>query len=279
MEDSGCIGGCKVVCCSRAVEGTGNFSQEKERVQVSFSVIILSNNIDNLRPCIREIRVNEPNARIVVVDDGLEGMYVEDPRLSGPHTIPVTYVAGEKPFVFARNANIGIKCCIGDDVILLNDDAILKTPNGFSMLEAASKAHPEYGVIAAVADSVGNPNQMIRMPGARVGLRDEPRMVCFICVYIPRATIEKVGLLDERYTGYGLDDDDFCFSVRRAWLKIGVYDLCYVDHSTLRSSFRSYKHADFKPNLKLFIEKWGTDNWGKSRQESEFADLFPEVTV
>lgn len=251
-----------------------------------FSVIILSKNIDNLRPCIREIRVHEPNARVIVVDDGLEGRYVEDERLKGPNTIPVQYVTGEKPFVFGRNANIGIRASGEDDVVLLNDDAILKTPDGFTSMSLVSISHPEYGVIGSVTDGAGNPNQQPRYPGDRIGLHDEPRMVCFICVYIPRSTLNLPlrtspypGLLDERYINYACEDDDFCFAVREAGLKIGVYDMCYVDHSTLRSSFRFGRDADFRPNMKLFIEKWGTDNWGKKREESEFASLFPKSTV
>lgn len=235
---------------------------------MAFSVVIPSKNIQNLRVCAREVRAHEPDVRIIVVDDGLEERY------SAP---PIQYVPGDKPFIFAHNANIGIRAAGTDDVILLNDDAILKTPDGFSKLESVSKAHPEYGVIAAVVDSAGNPNQMVQTE--KVGLRDEPRMVCFICAYIPRSTINTVGLLDERYVGYGIEDDDFCFSVREAGLKLGVYDFCYVDHSTLRSSYRSGGHADFQPNLKLFIEKWGVDNWNKKKEESEFAHLFPEVAV
>lgn len=242
---------------------------------MSFSVVILSKNVENLRPCIHAVRVHEPNARVIVVDDGLEDRYIEDARIKGPDTIPVQYVPGEKPFVFARNVNIGIRTAGDDDVVLLNDDAILKTPDGFSRLEAVTRANPQYGVIAAVSDNVGNPNQVVQV--TRTGLRGEPRMVCFICVYIPRSTINRVGMLDERYVGYGMDDDDYCFSVREAELNIGVYDYCYVDHSTLRSSYRFHQHADFRPNLKLFIEKWGTDNWNKKRDESEWADLFPEA--
>ena len=244
---------------------------------MSFSVVILSKNIDNLRPCITAVRTHEPGARVIVVDDGIEDRYIEDPRLKGPNTVPVEYVPGEKPFVFARNVNIGIRHAGNDDVVLLNDDAILKTPDGFSRMELTIMSHSKYGLIAPVCDSVGNPNQMVRLK--REGLRDEPRMVCFVCVYIPRSTINIVGLLDERYVGYGMDDDDYCLSVRRAGLKIGVYDFCYVDHTTLRSSYRFHQSADFRPNLKLFIQKWGTDNWSKSRAESEFADLFPMEVV
>ena len=227
---------------------------------MSFSVVILSKNIQNLRVCVREVRANEPDARIIVVDDGLEDRYIEDKRLIGPATIPVQYVEGVKPFVFSRNANIGIRAAGDDDVILLNDDAILKTPDGFSKLEAVSKAHTEYGVIAPVSDAVGNPNQMVRME--RAGLRDEPRMVCFICVYIPRSTINTVGLLDEEFVGYGFDDDSYCLRTRRAGLKIGVYDLCYIDHSTLKSTFRTRPEgASLEQNAEIFKRKYGGGNW------------------
>jgi GT2 family glycosyltransferase len=54
-------------------------------------------------------------------------------------------------------------------------------------------------------------------------LREDPRMVCFIAVLIPRRTIEAVGLLDEDYDCYSHQDDDYCHRVRKAGLKIGRY--------------------------------------------------------
>jgi GT2 family glycosyltransferase len=207
----------------------------------------------------------------MVVDDGLKDWMVWP-----------EYINGVKPFCFARNANIGIQAVAPDDVILLNDDALLRSPGGFSGLELVSKANPEYGVIASTVDGVGNPNQQPRNRLIHPLLRDEPRMVCFVCVYIPRTTIDnhKIGLLDERYTGYGLDDDDYCFSVREAGLKLGIWDGCFVNHSTLTSSYRGHGvPASFQENMKLFIEKRGTDNWGKKREESEFSHLFPGGTV
>jgi hypothetical protein len=56
----------------------------------------------------------------------------------------------------------------------------------------------------------------------------------------------------------------------------------YVDHASLPSSYRSPSatnqgQCSFEPNMRRFIEKWGTDNWGKDRDHSEFANLFPEV--
>jgi GT2 family glycosyltransferase len=145
--------------------------------------------------------------------------------------------------------------------MLLNDDAVLETPGGFSGLAAVAKAEPGFGLISAACNNVGNINQW-RRPGG--GLRQEARMVCFVSVFIPRATIDKVGLLDPIFTGYGFEDDDYSVRVRRAGLKIGIWDGCFVDHSKLRSTFRDYGVAgatELASGAKIFREKWGTDNW------------------
>jgi len=218
---------------------------------VSFAVIIPSRNAGNLAPCVEAVRKNEPGARIIVVDDGIDWN-------AAPHVREhVTVLEGAKPFIFARNCNLGIKACEGD-VVLLNDDAILETPYGFHELQAANEAHPEFGVISAVTNSAGNLAQQPQ----DVGLREDPRMVCFVCVYIPRSTIERVGLLDEEFTGYGFDDDSYCLRVRRAGLRIGILDDCFVDHSSLRSSFRSgdYPAGGFKHNEAIFRTKYGAGN-------------------
>lgn len=241
---------------------------------MSFSIVIPSKSASNLISCIRAIRQAGETARIIVVDDGIEvdGLYSGvwlDP--------PSVFVHGVKPFVFARNVNIGIRSAGEDDVILLNDDALLKTFAGFSTL-AQTATESGRGIVAASCNTVGNQNQFRQSTRE---LRDEPRMVCFVCVYIPRSTINAVGLLDERFVGYGMDDDDYCLRVRQVGLKVGIFDGCYVDHSGLKSSFRGEAGAggDFKPNMELFIEKWGVDNWGRGPETSQFRDLFPKVSA
>lgn len=246
---------------------------------MSFSIIIPSKSASNLVPCVRAIREAGETARIIVVDDGVDWS-----SLRPEDIVPCAHVDGEKPFVFARNVNIGIRAAGEDDVILLNDDALLKTPGGFTALANATEVLG-YGLAAAACNTVGNPNQFRRkvmgVPVIVPGLRSEPRMVCFVCVYIPRSTINVVGLLDQRFVGYGMDDDDYCLRVRNAGMKLGIFDGCYVDHSSLRSSFRGPAGAggDFSGNMRIFIEKWGTDNWGRDRTHSQFAHLFPPETA
>jgi GT2 family glycosyltransferase len=219
----------------------------------NLSVIIPSRTLSNLTPCAQAVARHEGCVDTVVVWD----------RSNGNDWIPPTFGYRvrdvEMPFVYARNCNIGIESAGDNDVILLNDDALLQTPGGFTAMQRAATEHPEYGIIGAVTNVVGNQNQLPQ----EIGLREDPRMVCFVCVLIPRRTIERVGLLDEEFIGYGFDDDSYCLRVRRAGLKIGIYDGCFVDHGSLRSTFRGDPRtpANLTQNAAIFKQKYGADNW------------------
>ncbi len=214
-------------------------------------VIILSRDADNLRACIAAIRVNEPGAEILVVDDGVDWFAFAD---GGTFRCDFDIMAGRKPFVFARNANIGLRA-EGCDAILHNDDALLETPGGFSALVKIQREHPEYGLVGAVTNLTGQPLQFRH----NIGLRQVPHFA-FVSVLIPWATFERFGGLDERYCrDYGVEDRDLCTACERAGLKVGVYDFCYVDHGKLHSSFRGAPTTPrpFTENLALYREKWG----------------------
>lgn len=214
----------------------------------ALSVVIPSKTARNLQSCLKAIRGCSETCRIIVVDDGIE--------LFSVSRYGVEVINGIKPFIFARNCNLGIQEAGDNDVILLNDDAILQTPGGFTLLQKAARENQEYGLIAAVTNCVGNINQYPR----GIGLREDHKMVCFIAVLIPRRTIDLVGLLDERYClDYGCEDNDYCESVRRAGLKIGIHDGCFVDHKSLTSTFRGdpTRSASYAKNLRLFNQKWG----------------------
>lgn len=215
------------------------------------SVIIPSRTYGNLLACSSAVRLNDPDVNIILVDDGIG---IEN--FSAPVDV---VVQGDKPFIFARNCNLGIAAAGADDVILLNDDALLEDEEGFTRMQDLAYEHPEYGLISAACNNVGNLNQ-VRKSEER--LRDEPRMVCFIAVLIPRTTIEKVGLLDEEFTGYGYDDDSYCLRVRQAGLKIGIFDGCFVDHKSLPSTYRAmnYPSEGFEHNRLVFERKYGASN-------------------
>lgn len=222
------------------------------------TVVIPSRDMWNLGPCVNAIRKNEISPWILIVDD------------TPNFTLPVHYetwqpaykIGGLKPFIFSRNCNAAIRTADDDDVILLNDDALLESPSGFTAMQRETESHPEYGIIAATTNLTGQPLQW-RGTGPNAGLREVPHCA-FVCVLIPRRTIKQVGLLDERYClDYGVEDRDYCEMVRAAGLKVGVYDFCYVDHSKLTSTYRGDPRAgkDFSQNKALFHQKWPEVVW------------------
>jgi glycosyltransferase involved in cell wall biosynthesis len=228
-----------------------------------YSVVIPSRNIANLQACISSVRRCEPYlqaAQIIVVDDDETGQIEQYCT-----AYEFTRVQGQKPFVFARNANLGLHTAFAvpaaSAAILLNDDALLETHYGFmDMVAVALSEH--WGLLAPATTNTGNLNQEFK---GSASVRREHRMLCFVCVVIPLAIWLKVGELDERYTGYGLDDDDYSLRVRRAGFGLGVYDRCRVNHNSLVSSYRGAAGAggDFTENLERFKEKWGVDNFGR----------------
>ena len=213
-------------------------------------VVIPSNSCARVIACAGALHGRAPSlhGRILVVDDGAR----ED--LEDRMDI-IRWVDGKKPFIFARNVNLGIQAA-GGDVILLNDDAILETRGGFDFLEEAVRRRPSLGIVsAAVRGWVGNPSQR---PQEGRGLRLEARKLTFVCVYITRELIDRVGPLDERFTGYGFDDDDYCLRARMEGFELAVHDGCVVEHGRHPSAFRS--RADWKEllaeNQDLFERKW-----------------------
>ena len=232
------------------------------------SVIIPSKTASNLVASVAAVRKHQPDARIIVVDDGIgwRGLCSED-------VILCEVIKGAKPFVFSRNVNIGIRAAGDSDVVLLNDDAILETPNGFGILQQACIDDPSIGAIAAVTDMTGQPQQHYKGVGVRI-----VDHFAFVCVFIPHRTREIIaeitetgdrldafhhcltgGLLDDRFDqGYGSEDRDYCEQVKAVGLKCAVHDHCFVNHSSLRSSFRGDPTAagDIWANNRILCEKW-----------------------
>jgi GT2 family glycosyltransferase len=223
-----------------------------------YSVVILSKTVENLKVCLAAIGRNNTVCRVIVVDDGLAE------RLQSLNYWP-EYVDGAKPFIFAQNANIGIAAAGEDDVILLNDDALLKTRDGFNELSYMAQSRPEYGIISPATSGVGNENQSLYANGgwewertsSGHGLRDEPKVLCFVCVYIRRDVLNKLGPLDERFRAYGWEDNDYCRRALADGYKLGIYDPVQVEHGTLKSTFRGFGHCDITFNQRLYEEKWG----------------------
>ena len=220
---------------------------------MSYRVVILSARASNLIACVNALKKHEPELppdHIVVVDDGA--------RAEAESELPgITWISGQQPFIFARNANLGIAATGRDDVVLLNDDACLSTPRGLTLLAEEMAGNPDVGICSAgIQGAVGNP---LQKPRGRRGIYREKRALAFVCVYLTRRLITALGPLDERFVGYGFEDNDYCTRALQGGFALGIWDGCEVDHrGHLPSTFRSNpKHvAGLRQNRILYRNKW-----------------------
>jgi hypothetical protein len=181
----------------------------------------------------------------------------------------VTCIAGVEPFSFPRNANIGIKAAGRSDVFLVNDDVQFLKPNSVAALASIAYEHPEVGILSPVFEGrVGNRLQERSGSGQGKFIHEfsySDQRLCFTGVYIRRAVFDAVGLLDERFDGYGRDDDDFCKRVQDMGLKLGVTPEVVMrhgfgadEHSASFKRAKRYPPSGMDPAMNL---KW-RDKWG-----------------
>ena len=247
-----------------------------------FSVVIPSRNLDNLLQCIGAIRAAGETCRVVVIDGGLEQRAASWTCRIWPEFGAMLVIPGQEPFIFARACNQGIMAAPNDDIVLLNDDALLMTRYGFTQMveshycTADTREPVRISLLACATNVTGYPAQQRRACPHDRQVRELPLipgdrysgLVNFCAVLIPRSTLTTVGLLDERFGGpgvYGGEDVDYCLRVRQAGLKIGVTDFCSVDHSKLPSTFRAAHPGnaaagDISESNRIGIEKWG-EKW------------------
>lgn len=218
-----------------------------------YTVIIPSCTLGNVFNSAGTVEDQQPNAPIIIVANGK--------LLGDTDTLMWDWCVLEwrEPFNFSAVLNFAVsETEPDDDLLFLNDDTRLLTPGGFDLLRQAAYEHPNVGIMgASVTGCTGNPDQIHR-PGAGVQLIKQ-RCLPFIAVYIRRGVWDQVGPMDERFTGYGFEDDDYCTRVRQAGFDVAVCHDCVIEHGELPSSYRSGKN--YTPAMRaaraIYEDKWG----------------------
>jgi len=219
------------------------------------SVVVLSKYADIFKDCHESLERYEPGTRKVLVRDG-QGIY--------PPEGWVTVDGPSGDFCYARNANIGINHCTGN-VLLTNDDVRLTHAHTVDVLEWALEKRPDIGIISPrIYGVVGNEIQATVKP--KQIIYSEERLA-FVCVLIRREVIEDIGLLDERFIGYGGDDVDFCWRAQEAGWKLAVTGEAAVLHAHPHGASNSYlRRQETMQEMddlakEIFIDKWGKPGW------------------
>ncbi|WP_210413838.1 glycosyltransferase family 2 protein [Protaetiibacter larvae] len=105
------------------------------------SIVVVSYNTrEATLACLRSARADDPDAELVVVDNGSVDGTVEAIRDSLP---AATVIAAGENLGFARGVNRGARAAGGERILLLNPDALV-LPGTLAALTGFADAHPEY---------------------------------------------------------------------------------------------------------------------------------------
>jgi GT2 family glycosyltransferase len=148
--------------------------------------------------------------------------------------------------------NFGIKQAGTRDVYLTQDDVILPGLYGrdwLTELVNISKTIKKIGLVTTIkAGGVSGPSYI-----------DGFTWIGTWSMYIPRSTIDKVGLLDENFSPGPGDDIDYTYRVVKAGLKLFIANF-WVDHHRMTENFNDDVPEIKKRNSDYFRKKHNIDN-------------------
>lgn len=208
------------------------------RRTVTASVIIPSwNGKHLLKICLPSLKKQSfKDFEVVVVDNGSTDGSLEYIKKYFPE---VKLVELKSNSGFAHAVNLGIKICVGEYIVLINNDT--KVDNCcLEYLIKTAKAHKDAGMVAAKMLNFYNP-KLIDSAGDWIDIaghagnigqneKDDGKFnkegYCFLVTgggcLIKREVFEKVGFFDENYFAY-MEDVDFCLRAQmqsfKAWFE------------------------------------------------------------
>jgi GT2 family glycosyltransferase len=226
----------------------------------------------HVRTLVRSIRrtTSRGMARVIVADDA-----------SGPEHLAAlraidgidVLVESERNSGFAANVNRGLRATLPErDVVVLNSD-VQALPGWLEGLQYAAYRDSDVGIVGA---QLLYPDGRIQF-GGTVRNRDAPEWfdhryrfkpgdwgpaaqtspalaVTGACMYVRRETIERVGLLDERYP-MAYEDVDWCLRAWQAGYRVRYFPIARLVHheSATRGTTQGEREL---ASQRLFWERW-----------------------
>ena len=193
-----------------------------------YILVVLTKYPDICGNLLESVGKYDPDTEIVIVSDGCEIYHPTAGVINAPQ--------GDG-FNFSRNANLAISSAPDHDIILCNDDVILREPKSLQRLAEAGDKRPTVGILSPLIDGgVGNPYQSVyklsEWPSWSTKILSIAGSIpiCFVCVWLKRKMLNEIGLLDEGFVGYGLEDNDLCLRARAHGWITGIFREVTVQH-------------------------------------------------
>ena len=210
-------------------------------------IILTHNHLDSTKKCIDGIDV--PHRLIVVDDKSTDGTRE---FFMGGNLIQTNF----PNFNFSRNINLGLKICKSDFVLIINND-ILFTGGAIAEMVKTMNKDAETGMVGSLTNVGGsvNPLQITSKMVERADARTFRTLPLF-CNLIRKEVVDRVGYLDESFSGYGCEDDDWCIRIMRAGYKLVVCGRAYVHHNATLTYKETDKKTLFRESIKIFRSKY-----------------------
>jgi GT2 family glycosyltransferase len=238
------------------------------------SIALLTwNGLDYTKACLESIRTNTDfrDYRLVVVDSGSTDGTVE--YLQAQPDVQTVLNGANLGFAKGRNVAIAHTDPLSD-VILLNNDTEIVQPDWIAMLQSVAYSSDDIGLVGCrlirpdgMLQHVGAYLPVDTFAGEQVGTcerdinqfpgNNDVESVVFACVYIKRATLDAVGLLDEEYFSY-FGDTDYCLRVKERGLRVVCCgDVRVVHHQHVSTGVNGVtQNAMFITGQEVFQHKW-----------------------
>ncbi|MFC0414206.1 glycosyltransferase [Cytobacillus solani] len=238
------------------------------------SIIILTyNNLEYTKQCLESIRkyTDRDTYELIIIDNNS----VDDTKEWLLKQDDIRVIINKENLGFPRGCNQGIGIAKGENILLLNNDVIV-TENWLSNMVNSLYSEDRIGAVGPVTNSAAyytaipveysNLNEMHNF-AQRFNKSDsekwEERLKLIgYCMLIKREVVDKIGLLDERFTPGNFEDDDYSVRIRQAGYKLLLCKDTFIHHYgsvSWKENISGYGEL-LSENEKKFMGKWGTNS-------------------
>lgn len=253
--------------------------------EVTLSIVTVSWNVrELLRESLRSIEQQrgQLDLEMIVVDvnshDGSPTMILEE--------FPwVKLIQSKENLGFTRGNNLGIAAATGRNILLLNPDTIT-LDDALTTMCCYLEDHPDVGAVGPQVLNVDGSIQSSRrrFPSLATGLFESTWLEPFAppallqhyyaldladnvesdvdwvigaCLMVPRAVIDRVGLLDEGFFMYS-EELDWCHRIKDAGWRIVYYPEAKIIHHVGKSSEQAItaRHINFQQSKLRYFRKY-----------------------
>lgn len=277
----------------------GNYKKAKERLEKLpavqphplIGIVILSyNGLVLTTACIKSIRKNVPREmyELIVVDNASTDGSVEWLKQQPD----IKLQCNKENIGFPKGCNQGIALAENtSDIMLLNNDTLVP-PEALHFLQQALYTKKEIGAAGCISNYAPNYQNIVEMdvtnknyleyaakynvPMAN-SVEKKTWLVGFAILY-KRSVLNKVGLLDERFTPGNYEDTDLGFRIAQAGYEQVLSKNSFVFHYGSKSfGIQKQKYLQLlETNKQKFIEKWGIHPHKYTYVKNELIAMLPK---